>query len=378
MSESMTSQQRLLRAIQHQEVDRVPCCPRMFNWMSGNYGMDYWVPQMRLANEFGLDPLVHVYGHAFETDQEQYPPQVSMEVSTTRHADHTEVRRIFHTPAGDLREVKIAGDPGPVYGDCPDPLYREHLLKEPEDLERLKFLLPEFSRLRAAILPTIIDLVGDRGLVVAQPRQGAGGHAFLTYLGSERAMLLAYDNPDFLRQALRLFNDFFQEAARVCLEQGAPVVMDCWWAVSVGSGWSPAHFREFALPLIEENIQLVHSYGALYHYYDDGAMDTTVDWIAEAGADLVETLAPPPLGDVDLAEVKQRIGHLTCLKGNVDQVNLIWRGTPEQVREAVRAAIEAAAPGSGFILSTADSIRPESPRENVDAYFEAWREFGRY
>ena len=378
MRDSMTSRECLTRAIRHQEVDRVPCCPRMFNWMSGNYGMDNWVSQMRLANDFGFDPLVHVYGHAFEMDPQPYPPEVSLELTTTRQVDHTEVRRIFHTPAGDLREIKIVGDPGPVYGDCPDPLYHEHLLKEPADLERLKFLLPEFSKLKAAILPTIIDLVGDRGLVVAQPRQGAGGYPFLTYLGTEQAMLLAYDNPDFLHQALRLFNDSFQEAARACLEQGAPMIFDAWWAFSVGAGWSPQHFEEFAQPLIKENIELVHSYGALHHYYDDGAMDKTVDWVAAAGADLVETLAPPPLGDVDLAEVKQRIGHLTCLKGNVDQVNLIWRGTPAEVREAVRAALEVAAPGSGFILSTADSIRPESPRENVKAFFAAWREFGRY
>ena len=43
----------------------------------------------------------------------------------------------------------------------------------------------------------------------------------------------------------------------------------------------------------------------------------------------------------------------------------------EQIRESVRKAIEVAAPGSGFIIGTADSLRAESPPENIKAYYDA-------
>jgi hypothetical protein len=52
-------------------------------------------------------------------------------------------------------------------------------------------------------------------------------------------------------------------------------------------------------------------------------------------------------------------------------------GTPEQVKEAVKAAVLAAASGGGFILGTSDSIR-EAPVENVRAFFQAGREYGKY
>jgi uroporphyrinogen-III decarboxylase len=42
----------------------------------------------------------------------------------------------------------------------------------------------------------------------------------------------------------------------------------------------------------------------------------------------------------------------------------------------VRQAIATAAPGGRFILGTADSMRPETPPENVQAYFDAAAEFG--
>ena len=141
-------------------------------------------------------------------------------------------------------------------------------------------------------------------------------------------------------------------------------------------GWSPQSFRELFLPLIKENVELVHSYDAYVNYYDDGKMDALLEDLAEVGIDVVETLSPEPLGDVDLASAKRRVGDRLCLKGHIDQINLICFGKAAQIREAVRKAIEVAAPGSGFILGTSDSIRPESPPENIKAYFDAAREFG--
>jgi uroporphyrinogen-III decarboxylase len=102
-----------------------------------------------------------------------------------------------------------------------------------------------------------------------------------------------------------------------------------------------------------------------------------VDMVAEAGADVMETLCPPPVGDIDLAEVKRRIGARVCLKGYGDMMYVIKMGTPETVDRMVRGAMEAAAPGSGFIFGTSDSIRENTPRENIRTYFAAASRYGR-
>jgi len=83
------------------------------------------------------------------------------------------------------------------------------------------------------------------------------------------------------------------------------------------------------------------------------------------------------MGDVDLEKVKNDIGDRVCLKGNIDLLNVIKRGTPELIREKVKEAIQIASPGGGFILSTSDSIREGTPLENVKTYFKAAREYGR-
>ena len=49
----------------------------------------------------------------------------------------------------------------------------------------------------------------------------------------------------------------------------------------------------------------------------------------------------------------------------IDPVNTLLLGTAEQVRAAATQCIEAAAQGGGYILSSACSVAPHTPPENI-------------
>jgi len=53
-------------------------------------------------------------------------------------------------------------------------------------------------------------------------------------------------------------------------------------------------------------------------------------------------------------------------------------GTPDDVRAAARERIRIAAPGGGYILSTACSVSPAAPPANIMALREAAEEWGWY
>ena len=53
-------------------------------------------------------------------------------------------------------------------------------------------------------------------------------------------------------------------------------------------------------------------------------------------------------------------------------------GSPKEIRKAVEEAIEALAPGGGFILSPIDKIEAWTPWENVEAMLGRWRELASY
>ena len=84
------------------------------------------------------------------------------------------------------------------------------------------------------------------------------------------------------------------------------------------------------------------------------------------------------MGDCDLAELKRLYGRRLCLKGNLHTTSVMLRGSYEDVLEASRKAIEDAAEGGGFILSTGDQCGRDTPDENIQAMIDACEQFGRY
>jgi uroporphyrinogen decarboxylase len=75
--------------------------------------------------------------------------------------------------------------------------------------------------------------------------------------------------------------------------------------------------------------------------------------------------------EVDLAEVKARMGHRVALMGNVPPLDLGVRGSPDEVRRSAAACLAKGAPGGGFILSFGGGVSPGTPAENIDALVQA-------
>jgi uroporphyrinogen decarboxylase len=191
-------------------------------------------------------------------------------------------------------------------------------------------------------------------------------------------MVACLEDPEFVDELLDIFQEPIVASTRWALERGAEVVYCSAFYESMSGGWGPAIYRRFFLPRIKALVDLAHEYGAIYYHYDDGRMRDILGMLKEIGADLVSTLGPPPTGDVTLAEARTIVGNTVCLFGGIDTVNIVWRGTPEDVDRAVREAIEAAAlPEGGYILGTSDSITEETPPENFRAFFDAARRYGR-
>jgi uroporphyrinogen-III decarboxylase len=192
----------------------------------------------------------------------------------------------------------------------------------------------------------------------------------------EDMMVDFHEDREFFDAQVKIWFDSMMAETKAALERGVKAVFGSWYYTSLSAGWSPTIWRECFKPMIKAQVDLVHSYGAIYDYYDDGKVMGILDIIKDSGVDVFETLTPPPVGDVDLAEVKKRMGDRVCLKGYGDLLYVIKMGTPEKVRTMVKEAMEVAGP-IGFIFGTSDSIREGTPAENVRAYYQAALKYGK-
>jgi hypothetical protein len=140
-----------------------------------------------------------------------------------------------------------------------------------------------------------------------------------------------------------------------------------------GAGFiSPAQYREFVLPYEKRVIDAIHSTRDIPVYtHTCGAIGDRLELMAESGTNGIDTLDPPPLGTVDLADARRRTLGRVFLKGNIDPVNTVLLGTREDVVTAVRERLSIAGRGGGYILSTACAVPPGAPPENILAIAEA-------
>jgi len=378
MGAAMTGRERILCAIRHEEPDRVPISPRYHAWMQAVHGQQSLEGQMELLPDVDF---MHVLGNGTSNYLVSFPeeyrlPEVSVEQRRYADGDCAVVERTFHTPAGSLSDRIKIPPAGREYGVSPNPIRTEHLVKSPDDLAALRYLLPEVNA-NYDFLHQAKETLGDRGVALINIQSALDHHAG-DARGMEDLMVDYYEDRPFFDAILGMYHERCLQEEKAALEGGAEFIFGSWYFNSLSAGWSPAIFAEVFVPQIREAVELAHSYGAYYDYYDDGKLMQSMEMIADTGVDVLETCTPPPVGDLDLAAAKARIGDKTTLKGYVDLLYVIKHGTTELVERRVREAMEIAKPGGGFIIGSSDSFREGTPKENLVTYFEACKRYGKY
>jgi uroporphyrinogen decarboxylase len=64
--------------------------------------------------------------------------------------------------------------------------------------------------------------------------------------------------------------------------------------------------------------------------------------------------------------------------GNLHTTDVMLKGSPQTVMDAAKQAIDDAAAGGGFILSTGDQCGRDTPDENLMALIDTARTYGKY
>jgi hypothetical protein len=189
---------------------------------------------------------------------------------------------------------------------------------------------------------------------------------WIELLGIEPALLATADDPGRMLAALDRLAEGAAALARGHFDAGADAV-----AISsayAGGGFiSRRHYERFVLPFERALIAAVKEShpGRPIYTHTCGAIGDRLDLMEATGTDGIDTLDPPPLGTVELADAKRQLNGRLFIKGNVDPVNTILRGTPDACYQDARQRIAIAAAGGGYVLSTACSVPPHAPPQNI-------------
>jgi hypothetical protein len=202
---------------------------------------------------------------------------------------------------------------------------------------------------------------------------------WLELLDHAEALMALVEDPGKVKACLQRFAEGAVTLARGQAEAGVDAVLIS--SAFAGAGFiSPRQYQEFVLPFERQviaGIRAAHA-GLPIYTHTCGAIGDRLELMEETGTDGIDTLDPPPLGTVDLADARRRLGGRLFIKGNLDPVGILLQGTPRQCHEAALRALADAKAGGGFILSSACSVAPRTPPENVHQLRRAVEERGWY
>ena len=188
--------------------------------------------------------------------------------------------------------------------------------------------------------------------------------AVLNLLGLEDGLMAFITSPDRVHKLLEYFTPRLAAWAVAQARRGCDAIKIS-SPYAGGSFLSKDMYAEFVVPYEREIARAVKQEGAFIYTHTCGSIGDRLGLMVESEIDGIECLDPPPLGDVELEEAKEQVGGRIFIKGNLDSVNVLLRGTPEQVVDATRRCLRAGSPGGGYILSTACSVAPGVPPSHI-------------
>ena len=196
-------------------------------------------------------------------------------------------------------------------------------------------------------------------------------------IGMTNLMLNMITNPEFVHAIAQIMLEFNLAQLDLLVEAGLDVlVIEDDIASTKMPMISPAHFKTFVNHYNRQIVDKAHEKGLKVVRHSDGNLWPLMDTLIETGYDGINPLEPQ--AGMEITKVKEYCGDKMCLLGNIDCIDLLPSGTPDQVELAVIQAIEDGAKGGGLILCSSNSLRPGVNPGNCIAMFKAARKHGQY
>lgn len=350
----MTSRERVLAALRHEQPDRVP----LFL--------------------FGLDPTLvkrHFGGDYFSALEALNLDTFPVKITYTCQGLPTGL-----VLGQDLPPEQLTG--GGVFGgwNGEDEFgrvwergsYIGGALKDSADLERFTPEPKPQDRTPAEMVARLREDYPDKALAPIVHLGPIG--TTMERMGHEHFCLSLFRDRELVREAVERMTDFLVEYFRHVQAIGVDyIVLGDDVAHAQGSFISPQDFRELAEPAYARLLDAV-VIPVVWHC--DGFIEPLLPLIAEMGFTGVHPLEPS--AGNDLGRIKAQIGDRLTLVGNVDCLEVLAGSDLNAVRAEVDRVMDQAKKGGGLMLATSNSAHYGTDIRAVKEMYRYGRMVGEY
>ena len=404
---TLSSKERVLLAINHQEPDHVPLTFK--TGYGGGYfqspfsGRDYmrnrsWrneYERVEILLELGTDPFFRFHFRPL-----QLSPDVKIRTwrePSPQGEDYPLLFKEYHTPKGVLRQViRLMPDWAyygfytplvPLWCDqmVPPSRSKEFLVEGMEDLDSVSCLFVETTERELKVTAQEAEQVkrfAERHgvLVRSAPHLSLPmlGDGLVFCMGAENMMMMAYESPQTVHRLLDIFLDWSMRCVRQILDLHVVdmIIYRAWYETT--SFWTPEMYRTFIGPRLKKLVDIVHEGGAKFCHCATSDFMALLPTLMDAGIDVL--FGPDPAQDrsLDMSRLKSEVGNRICFWGGVNSWVTLGRGTRKDIEREVTGAVQTLGPGGGLILSAVDVLSYHFPWDNIEHMIRAWQKVRNY
>lgn len=340
----MTSKERIIAALEGQPTDYLPFSPFLA------YVWEHFPKEIQAMGQLafhqlvGADPL---WRGAPCPVRATLPESVKIQTRTSGLHTMTHIS----TPVGHLELAYLRSETGNTN------FLVEHPLKSQADF-KIQTWLEENTRLEFDPTPVTTHLAGDgrEGLSLGMliPRGKSAFQQLVEHLvGTEE---LAYALADFPETVTELWQVMLaRDLEAVALAQTADYDYFITWEDSGTQNYSPAQYDQFIGSEIGQWCTLLARSGKKYIQHACGHVQALVTRMQAHGAFAIESISPPPTGNIEIAAARKLIGKMGII-GGIEPTHFLYL-TGARLEQYVEAVIEAAR-GGPFVLANSDSCPP--------------------
>ncbi len=195
----------------------------------------------------------------------------------------------------------------------------------------------------------------------------------MDFRGMENIMMDMAANPDMAHALFNKIGEFNLERLRRYLEAN-PGLFDI---IGIGDDvagqdglfFSLDMWREYIKPHIQKAVDLCNEYKVIPYFHGCGGLSALFPDFIEMGVKIVGRFQTSAKGN-NLERLKKDFGNDLCLWGGIDAQHICIEGSVEDVKEHVKAVINTGSKGSGFVASPTHQFTADTPVENIIAVYD--------
>jgi len=340
----MTSRERLLAALRGRETDRLPWSPNLAYWWDAQPESFRNRGELAFLQEIGADPLMRGAAQLYRI--------ATPGTETTETVVGNKRRTTLCTQVGCLALEHTYVPAGNTW------FLTEHPVKTTEDLKILQWINERMVITEDA--DAYIEArkrLGEDGLIVpilGTYMKSSFQSLIEHWVGTEELTYMLADDPDRVEECLATMRLRTAETVRISAQSEAESFI--FWEDSSTTNVTPTWFSRHISPELTQWADLIHAQDKLLIHHACGHLHDLLPLMAATGIDVIESISPPPTGNIELWDARSYLPAHVGLIGGIEPT-IFLHSTEAELEVHVKNLLNKMG-RRNWILANSDSCPP--------------------